>query len=132
MDKVDLLRQERGQAELTAHRRFCFLYTGVDLTHRGFEESRGSFAIAHHLFPIPLIHTDRVYRRQTIFIRAQRLHVGIQPFARAEVVLAEGFALPLRQRVNHFKGRVWQGFHMHLNRLLAAGEVVLRAVAQLA
>ncbi|MOA11411.1 hypothetical protein D3C78_1313500 [compost metagenome] len=130
VNKVDLFWQERCQTKFTAHRGFRFFYRGIDPLNGILQVSRATFAISHYTFPIPLIDIHRVDRRQAIFIRAQRFHMGIHTFTRAEIVVAQGFTLPFSQRVHDFKRRVRQAFDFHLNGFFAARKVILSTIAQ--
>lgn len=82
---------------LTADFRFRRLDRGVNAAHGTFQIVQTALTVAHHPLPVPLIDVHRVDWRQAVFIRAQRLHMGIQAFAGTEIVAAQGFAFPFRQ-----------------------------------
>ena len=82
---------------LAADFRLCRLDGGVNAAHGAFQVVQAALTVAHHPLPVPLIDVHRVDRRQAIFIRAQRLHMGVQAFAGAEIVATQGFAFPFRQ-----------------------------------
>ena len=132
MNKVDLFRQERCQAKFLADRQLGGFDPGVDRFDGRLQRADVALFIPHHPLPVPLVDIDGVDRRKTVFIGAKGLHVRVQPFARAEVVLSQGLTLPFRQRMNHFELGVGQCFHFYLNRFLAAGQVILRPIAHAA
>ena len=129
---MDLFRQKRLQAKFLADRQLGSFDPGVDRLDGCLQRADVTLFIAHHALPVPLVNINGMDRRQTVFIGAKGLHVRVQPFARAEVVLSQGLTLPLRQRMNHFELGVGQCFHFYLNRFLAAGQVILRPIAHAA
>ncbi len=97
VNKLNLLWQERRQTKLFMH--FCFrrLNSCPYSLYCAFQGGKLALAIAHDTLPVPLIHIDRVERRESVFIGAKGFHVRVQPFARAEVMLPQGLTFPLRQ-----------------------------------
>ncbi len=97
VQELDLGRQEGGQLMLGTDRALGGLDGGPDAAH-GFLQIGQIAALArHHLLPVPLIHVDGVDGGEFVFIRTQCLHVGVDPFARAETEATESLALPFGQ-----------------------------------
>ncbi len=128
--KVDLFRQERSQTMLAADFRLCRLDGGVNAAHGAFQvvQLRSPSPIT---LPVPLIDVHRVDRRQAIFIRAQRLHMGGTGLRRRRnrsyLVLRFHFASECTTS-KVASGRVLTP----TCTAFAAGEVILRAIAQTA
>ena len=97
VQELDLGRQERGQFMLGTDRALGSLDGGPDAAH-GFLQIGQIAALArHHLLPVPLIHVDGVDGGELVFVRTQCLHVGVNPFTRAEPEATQGLALPFGQ-----------------------------------
>ena len=79
---------------------------------------------ADDLLPVPLIHVDGVQVVQR-FVPADGVHIGIDALAHAEVVLLQGEALPLGQRVHHL-ALLAHGGHVEGDGALVAVEVVVQ------
>ncbi|MNC29972.1 hypothetical protein D3C75_782400 [compost metagenome] len=128
VQELDLGRQEGGQLVLGADRALCGLDGGPDAAHRLLQIGQIPALARHHLLPVPLIHVDGVDGGESVFVRAQGLHVGVDAFTRAEAKATQGMALPLGQGVHHLVAVFGECLHLHLHRILVAGEVVLSAI----
>ncbi len=97
VQELDLGWQEGGQLMFGTDRALGGLDGGPDAAH-GFLQIGQIAALArHYLLPVPLIHVDGVDGGEFVFIRTQRLHVGVDPFTRAEAEATQGLALPFGQ-----------------------------------
>ena len=81
MDEMDLLGQRRNQLrELDVQFVFGHFDRLVDTAHRLFQESDVALFARDHLLPIPLVDVQRMDIVQ-LFVRTQRVHIGINPTA---------------------------------------------------
>ena len=71
----------------------------VDIAHDVLEGVQSAVLFADDLFPVPLVHIDRVDVVR-YFIAPDRAHVGVESLADLEAVLFQGVALPLGQRLD--------------------------------
>ena len=95
-----------------------------DLPGDVFEGIQRAILPADDLLPVPLIHIDGVEVVQR-FVPADGVHIGIDALAHAEIVLLQGEALPLGQRVHHL-ALLAHGGHVEGDRALVAVEVVVQ------
>ena len=95
----DFLGQHRldMQILLTNHR-FGLAQDRVDLSHGLLEKVQTSFAFSDDPLPVPLVDIDRMQVVQTLLIRSNGVHIGVQSLPRGESVVGQDHPLPLGQR----------------------------------
>ena len=79
-----------------AHRRH-------DAPHHAFQVVEVAVLLTDDLFPVPLVHIDRVEVVQ-LLVPADGVHVAVQALAHMEVVVLQSLALPLGQGLDHLGG----------------------------
>ena len=76
-----------------------------DVLHGLFQVSLRAVLAQDDLFPVPLVHINRVQIVQRL-VAANGVHIRHKPVAGEKVVLVQRKALPFRQRVHHLGGRL--------------------------
>ncbi len=128
VQELDVRWQEGGQFVLGTDGALGGLDGGPDTAHGFLQIGQIPTLARHHLLPVPLIHIDGVDGAESVFVRAQGLHVGVDPFAWRETEATQGLALPFGKGVHHLVAVLRQSLHLDLHRILAAGQVVLGTV----
>ena len=72
-----------------------------DVHHRQLQIVQVPVLRQDHLFPVPLIHIDRVQVIQLVLIPADGVHIGVQALAGVEAIAFQRQTLPLGQRLHH-------------------------------
>ena len=75
-------------------------HSGHDGAHHALEVGFVAVLETDDFFPVPLVHIDGVEVVQ-VLVAADGVHVAVQALAHAEVVVLQGLALPLCQRLHH-------------------------------
>ena len=89
----------------------------------------GALFLGDDLFPVPLVHIDRVQVVQ-LLVPADGIHIGIQTATGLKAVFTQRPALPLCQRLDDLDfvfGHIQQ---VKLHRALHAGQVVVKTALQ--
>ena len=128
-DEEDLLRQgEIHTGKFIAGRPRRLLDGIVDVPHGLHQVFGGALLLGDDLFPVPLVHIDRVEVVQ-ILVPADGVHVGIEASPGLEAIGPQGPALPFGQRLHHLDVLA-HGENIKLHRALHAVEVVVEAALQ--
>ncbi len=88
VQELNIRRQEGGQVVLGTDRALGGLDGGPDAAHRLLQIGQIPALARHHLLPVPLVDVDGVNGAETILVRTQCLHVGVDAFTRAETEAA--------------------------------------------
>ena len=96
-----------------------------DAPHGVLEIGEIAVLLADDLFPVPLVHIDRVKVVKHRFVAPDGVHVGVKALALIEVVLAQRPALPLGQRLHNLALRAVHGGNIKGDRALDAVQVIV-------
>ena len=119
-DEEDLVRQMvDGVRPLVPDLMLHVLDDLENLSHDLVENHRSPVFAADDHLPVPLVHVGGVEIVE-ILVAADRVHVGVEAFARLKAVFSEREALPFRERLDNLEGGARKRLHVELNRALDA------------
>ena len=96
-----------------------------DLLRGALERVECAILARDDLFPVPLVHVDRVEVVQ-LLVASDGVHIGVQAAAHVEIIALQRQALPLGQRMHHLALGA-HGRHVEADGALHAVQVVVQA-----
>ena len=98
-----------------------------DAPHGVLEIVEIAVLLADDLFPVPLVHIDRVDIVEHRLVAPDGVHIGVKALALIEVILAQRPALPLCQRLYDLALRAVHGGDIEGDRTFDAVQVIVQA-----
>ena len=96
-----------------------------DALHRLAQRADVARLARDDLLPVPLVDIDRVQIVHDL-VAPDRVHIGDQPLARADLIAAEGIALPLCEGMHHLRLRADIG-NVKRDGALVAVQIIIQA-----
>ena len=129
VDKNDLLRQLGADPPIAlADKGLGVPNDREDGFYCVFEGFEMTILLEDNALPIPLIDIERVQVVEFL-VRADRIHVRVESFARLDSEIGQGLSLPFGQRLDHFDPGLPEGRGAEAHRAFDAVEIIVQAGA---